>query len=126
MDDGYEAALRLLARASEITAVFAANDQLAIGAMAVAEHAGRAVPSALSVVGTGNVLVLPFLRPALTTVAVPTFVLGQIGARPVLERRARRAGRAVDDRVLPVELVTRGSVARPMEGHGQVMNTPQG
>jgi LacI family transcriptional regulator len=123
MAEGFEGAKRLLARAPEITAVFASNDQMAVGAMAAAEQMGRRIPATLSVVGIGNVPVLPFLRPALTTVAVPTFALGQEGARLVLEGRRGRGAGAAAATVLPLELVARESVARPMDDEQVVPDT---
>lgn len=127
LTEGYEATRRLLARVPDLTAIFAANDQAAIGAVAAAEDLGRPVPATLSVVGIGNVPVLPYLRPALTTVSVPTFSLGQEGARLVFVRGApepRGAARRTDPRrplaavrFLPVELVVRQSVAAPPAVH---------
>ncbi len=109
MAEGFEGGMRLLARAPEITGLFAANDQLAIGAMAAADQMGRSVPASLSVVGIGNVPVLPFLRPALDSVAVPNHEIGQEAARLILERRAARSTAAAV-RFLPFELVVRQSV----------------
>jgi LacI family transcriptional regulator len=110
--EGYEGARRLLSRAPEITAIFASNDQVAAGAMAAACEMGRRIPDTLSLVGIGNVPMAAFLRPALTTVAVPTMLLGQEGARLLLDGRTRRAG-GPPVRFLPVELVVRESVAGP-------------
>jgi LacI family transcriptional regulator len=114
VSEGYEGARRLLSRAPEITAVFASNDQLAAGAMTAAQEMGRSVPESLSLVGVGNVPMAAFLRPALTTVAVPVMQLGQEGARLLLNGRGRRVG-AAPARFLPTELMTRHSVAPPAD-----------
>jgi LacI family transcriptional regulator len=107
--DGHEGARRLLARAPEVTAIFAANDQIAIGAVAAAEEMGRRVPASLSVVGIGNVPVLPYLRPKLATVSVPARTMGEEGAALLLGGRAGRNA-APQVRLLPLELVARESV----------------
>lgn len=112
LSEGYEGARRLLSRAPEITAIFASNDQLAAGAMTAALEMGRSVPETLSLVGIGNVPMAAFLRPALTTVAVPIMQLGQEGARLLLDGRARKAGGSPAG-FLPTEMVVRNSVAPP-------------
>ena len=53
------------------TAIVAASDQMALGALRVAERRGLHVPADLSVVGYDDVLPLEFMRPALTTVRQP-------------------------------------------------------
>lgn len=109
--EGYEGARRLLARAPELTAIFAANDQLAIGAIAAAEALGRAVPSSLSITGIGDIPIMSFLRPSLTTVAVPTRTLGEEAAAFLLRPRPGRGSDGDLVRLLPVSVVVRQSVA---------------
>ena len=64
---GYQAALRLL-RDDSVSAVFAANDQMAAGAMRAAADLGRRVPGDLSVVGYDDSELAAYMIPALTTV----------------------------------------------------------
>lgn len=68
---GREAAAALLADRPGITAVFAANDQLALGTLAAAQDAGRRVPEDLSVVGYNDTPLAAELRTPLTSVRVP-------------------------------------------------------
>ncbi|RFA10350.1 LacI family transcriptional regulator [Subtercola boreus] len=63
---GHLAASRLIARG--VTAIFAGNDQMALGALSAAAGAGVAVPSQLSVVGFDDVPEAAYYQPALTTV----------------------------------------------------------
>ncbi|MDH6454841.1 MULTISPECIES: LacI family DNA-binding transcriptional regulator [unclassified Streptomyces] len=64
---GY-AAGRRLAELSDVTAVFAANDDMAIGALRAFTEAGLSVPGDVSVVGFDDIPAAAFLSPPLTTV----------------------------------------------------------
>ena len=64
---GYELGRRL-AHDPELTAVFAANDEMALGAMRALFEAGRALPGDVSVVGFDDVPFARYLTPPLTTV----------------------------------------------------------
>jgi DNA-binding LacI/PurR family transcriptional regulator len=64
---GYEAG-RVLARIPEATAIFAANDQIALGLLRAMREAGRDVPGDVSVVGFDDIPESPYLSPPLTTV----------------------------------------------------------
>jgi DNA-binding LacI/PurR family transcriptional regulator len=66
-DSGYLAGKRLLA-ASEATAVFCANDQMALGLLRAFHEAGRAVPAEVSVVGFDDTPEAEYFWPPLTTV----------------------------------------------------------
>jgi LacI family transcriptional regulator, repressor for deo operon, udp, cdd, tsx, nupC, and nupG len=70
MESGKAAMQRLLKRDSRPTALFAANDSMAIGAMMEALDSGLAVPGDISIVGFDNIDQSAYVRPALTTVAV--------------------------------------------------------
>ncbi len=63
------------------TAIFAANDLMAMGAIAAACQARIAVPQALSVVGFDDIHLAEFFNPPLTTVAQPKHELGVIAAQ---------------------------------------------
>jgi DNA-binding LacI/PurR family transcriptional regulator len=62
------AAGRMLANMPTVTAVFAANDHLAIGIMKALSEAGRRVPEDLSIVGFDDIPESAYLSPALTTI----------------------------------------------------------
>ncbi|WP_449350301.1 LacI family DNA-binding transcriptional regulator [Streptomyces shaanxiensis] len=64
---GYTAG-RQLAQLSDVTAVFAANDDMAIGALRAFAEAGRSVPGDVSVVGFDDIPAAAYLAPPLTTV----------------------------------------------------------
>ncbi|MEU4191752.1 LacI family DNA-binding transcriptional regulator [Kribbella sp. NPDC026611] len=65
---GYEAGLRLAAD-DEVTAVFVANDDMAIGVLRALAEAGRSVPGEVSVVGFDDIPSAAYLSPPLTTVS---------------------------------------------------------
>lgn len=82
--DGYRAAQALMALADPPTAIFAGNDFMAIGAIYVLQDAGRRVPDDVAVVGCDDREVASLVRPALTTVGLPCYEMGQAAARLLL------------------------------------------
>jgi LacI family transcriptional regulator len=70
MESGRTAMQQLLDAADLPTALFAANDAMAIGAISVALDAGLSIPADISIVGFDNIDQSAFVRPALSTVAV--------------------------------------------------------
>jgi DNA-binding LacI/PurR family transcriptional regulator len=104
------AALRLLDAPERPTAVFCDDDILAGGVYLAARERDLRIPGDVSVVGFDD---LPFARvfePPLTTIAIDPEALGA-GAFEVLMDLME--GRAPESRVLPVELVVRGSTGAP-------------
>jgi LacI family transcriptional regulator len=84
---GGERAMReLLARGGNLTAVFAYNDLMAIGAVAALRRAGLRVPEDISVIGFDDIPQAATTVPAITTVAQPTADLGRVSARLLLDR----------------------------------------
>jgi DNA-binding LacI/PurR family transcriptional regulator len=67
---GYAGAEDLLRKAPDITAIFASNDLIAIGAIQAATGGGRRVPEDLSVIGVTDIQLAAQMRPALTTVSL--------------------------------------------------------
>ncbi|CAB3721955.1 LacI family DNA-binding transcriptional regulator [Trinickia soli] len=80
LESGYEATMGLLHRKPALTAIFATNDLMAIGAMQAAADLGKRVPDDLSVVGLTDIVLAHQFRPALTTVRLPT---AEIAARSI-------------------------------------------
>jgi LacI family transcriptional regulator len=108
VDSGRAAITRLLALDEPPTAVFAASDLMAIGAIAAAREAGVAVPEDLSVVGFDDIQLAPQVQPPLTTVRQDKAGLGRAAGDALLARVAGD-GQAAVETVLPVALVVRGS-----------------
>jgi LacI family transcriptional regulator len=78
-ESGYEAARQIAALEPRPTAVFAANDSMAIGALSGFRDAGLRVPDEMALVGFDDVPIARFLDPPLTTVKVPIAELGRRG-----------------------------------------------
>jgi LacI family transcriptional regulator len=92
----------------DFTALFAANDVLAFGALDALRRAGRRVPDDVSVVGFDDVAEAAEIDPPLTTVVNPAYVLGTRAAEMLFERIDGQAGPA--RRVaLPTDLIVRGT-----------------
>jgi DNA-binding LacI/PurR family transcriptional regulator len=77
VDFGYEVGLKLLARRREYTAVFAGNDQMALGIIHAAHELGLSVPGDLSVVGFDDIPEAKHFTPPLTTVRQDFALLGR-------------------------------------------------
>lgn len=84
-DSGYEAIGKVLAAAERPTAVFAANDSMAIGALSALRDANIRVPEQMALVGFDDIPIARFLDPPLTTVKVPIAELGRRGLQILLE-----------------------------------------
>lgn len=75
-ESGYLLGMQLLKGKNRPTAIVAANDQMAFGAIKAAKELGLAVPEDLAVVGFDNIPLSSYFNPSLTTVEVPMHDLG--------------------------------------------------
>ena len=114
VEGGFEAATRLMNRSRRPTAVFAANDPLALGAMKAALSLGLAIPRDLSIVGFDDVEAAAHTSPPLTTVRVDKTELGRHAARLLSELIDGGPDYAPYKIVVCTELIVRGST-RPMQ-----------
>lgn len=78
-ESGYQAGKKILALKPRPTAVFAANDSMAIGALSAFRDARVRVPADMALVGFDDIPIARFLDPPLTTVKVPIAELGRRG-----------------------------------------------
>jgi LacI family transcriptional regulator len=78
-ESGYEAARAVLEITPRASAVFTANDAMAIGALSSLREAGVRVPDDVALVGFDDVPIARYLAPPLTTVSVPIAELGRSG-----------------------------------------------
>lgn len=89
VDSGYEAARELLALDERPTAIFAANDIMALGAIYAIQKAGLEVPTDVAIVGYDDRDFAAWIRPALTTIRMPSYEMGQAAARLLLQQIAK-------------------------------------
>ncbi len=75
----------LMARYPATTAIFAANDPVAIGAMQAAKEAGRTIPNDLAIIGFDNLTWTETTEPPLTTVYIHKQQMGKLAARRLLD-----------------------------------------
>ena len=83
---GFPVTNELLARKQHFTALFAYNDNSAIGAIWALKAAGLRVPEDVSVVGFDDIPVAQFADPALTTVRQPLVRMGEIAAQTLVQQ----------------------------------------
>jgi LacI family transcriptional regulator len=110
-ESGRRAMASLLALPEPPTAVFAASDMMALGAIRAAAEAGLTVPQDVSVVGFDDIQLADHMNPPLTTLRQDKAGLGAAAGTAVVRLAAGEP--AGEPTVLPVELVERGSSAAP-------------
>ena len=102
-------------RSGEITAVFAANDLMAVGAMEVLFESGIEVPSQVSVVGFDDIHLASFMRPSLTTVRQDGMAMGEVAAERLIKSLKQEdnsiSSKDNSQHLFPVKLVVRDSTS---------------
>ena len=106
--EGYDAMQRIMREAPDITAVFAANDRMAMGAIRAIHDAGWRVPEHFSVVGVDDVQVASFYTPTLTTIRQPFDEIGRLGVELLLNILENKPVQQMQITIQP-ELVVRES-----------------
>jgi LacI family transcriptional regulator len=111
-EGGRDATAKLLATGRPFTALFAANDLMAAGAIRELHAHGLSVPDDVSVVGFDDAPLAQMISPALTTVRQPMQAMAETAVSLLLARVAEGGGKHAR-RVLPTSLVVRDSTAPP-------------
>jgi LacI family transcriptional regulator len=110
---GRDAAHQLLSRRQRPTAVFASNDDMALGVLAAAQRLGLAVPNELSVAGFDDSPTAALVWPPLTTVRQPVAEMARTAVEMLVSVQRPDMASAGDEadlhKVLPHELVVRDS-----------------
>ena len=105
---GYDQMLSLLSREKSFTAVFAAGDTMAFGAMKALRDHGIRVPQDCAVVGFDDIDLSSFCEPALTTIRQPKKMIGKLAFQKLLSLMKNETV-AGGQEILPYELVIRES-----------------
>jgi DNA-binding LacI/PurR family transcriptional regulator len=111
-ESGYRYGL-ILGRRPDVTAIFAANDQMALGAMRALHELGRRIPADVSVVGFDDMAEARSFWPPLTTVRQDFAAVGRLSIQKLL-RKVTGTRRDVNDKTLvPTQLIVRASTGAP-------------
>ena len=95
----------------DVTAVFVANDQMALGVLKALGEAGRAVPGDVSIVGLDGIPGAAFFQPALTTVRLD---FAAVGHRCVARLLAMMRGETAEpEPPIDPQLIVRATAAAP-------------
>src|SRR5258706_9539327 len=106
---GYEACARIRGLRPRPSAVFAANDSMAIGLLYACREAGLRAPEDLAVAGFDDIPIVRFITPSLTSVRVPIAELGTCAAQRLLDVLGGKPAGRPRKVVLPTTLVVRDS-----------------
>ena len=109
------AAMKALLAGNRPTAVFCANDLIAMGALKAALKAGVDVPRELSLIGCDDIEMASVVTPELTTVAIPARELGARAARLLIRQLDGQDVSTRPGKPLPVRLVRRATTAAAPE-----------
>ncbi|MDO4633549.1 MAG: LacI family DNA-binding transcriptional regulator [Eubacteriales bacterium] len=132
-ESGYQMALELICKKTVPTAVFAASDPIAIGAMRAFTEHGYSIPEDISVLGFDDITMAQFSAPPLTTIHAPAEFMGEYAARFItkLAQEEDPRYRTPVRLMLPCKLTVRSSCAAVRaasceDGSDAVQNTPLG
>lgn len=114
-EGGYELTKRLIERHPHVTAIFAANDAMAFGAIRALGELGKRIPEEVSLVGFDDVALAAIVQPPLTTVYQPKYEMGKAAIEILL---SRDAANVPEHRVLGVRLTERQSCRDRCAGEG--------
>lgn len=110
----YEAGLEVMKYFLQLddkpTAILAANDEMAIGAIHTVQDNGLSVPDDISIIGIDNIRMASMVRPRLTTVAQPMYDIGAVAMR-LLTKLMKNEPVEEPKVVLPHEFIERNSIA---------------
>jgi len=104
----YRIVTRLVEENADFSAIFAANDEAAIGTLAALHDHGLCVPKDIAVASIDNIDIAAMIRPALTTVDVPKQRLGQLAIQSLQTQKTFSNDSPVS-MVIPTELIIRDS-----------------
>ena len=108
MDNGYESTLELLAKPDAPTALFALNNQIAMGCMKALKENGLPIPSEMSLIAFDEQPYFELLSPPLTAIKQPMQEIGKVAVQTLFELLE---GKKVNHQMLKPTFIERNSVA---------------
>lgn len=116
---GYQMMQTLLEEETDLpTAVFAASDPIAFGAMRAVQEKGLSIPGDISIVGFNDTEMSAYTTPALTTVYAPAYDMGQHGANLIYAASNLNIDTPLKAKI-PCSLIKRESCGQPKTSAGQ-------
>lgn len=110
---GYYMTIELLEKFPEVTAIFAYNDVIAIGAYMAINQKGLKIPDDISIIGYDDIEMASIISPRLTTVAQPFYDMGKTAAELIIKRIKEDTSSTPQVILLPTKLIIREST-RPL------------
>jgi DNA-binding LacI/PurR family transcriptional regulator len=89
-----------------VTAIFCANDMIAVGVLTICHERGIAIPQRLSIVGFDDIRMASYVIPALTTICQPKVEMGRLATQVLLDLLHNRPGQ---NHLIQPELICRAS-----------------
>lgn len=112
VESGYQMMAAMIRSGRMPTAIFAANDPIAIGAMRALRDHGLRIPEDISILGFNDISMAAFTTPPLTTLHAPSRDMGRFGACIASQSVKMNASTALKIK-LPCRLEKRGTCAAP-------------
>jgi LacI family transcriptional regulator len=122
-EGGYSGFVQMMRRDAPPTAVFCANDVIAIGALDAARKMGLRVPEDVSIIGVDDIPMASWSMISLTTVRQPIGEIGSMAAKLITELVTSGSNRKPSQHILPTSLVQRSTTAPPPSEAGRVVST---
>ncbi|KAA3658328.1 MAG: LacI family transcriptional regulator [Chloroflexi bacterium] len=110
---GYANAQKALAQHPQPTAMFAANNFIAVGVLQAVREAGLRIPEDVSIVAFGDIPESINPEPFFTVATHPTYEMGYQATQILLSRIKEEGATQIQKIVLPIEIIPRGSTASP-------------
>lgn len=108
-ESGYHAMLQLINCAEKPTAIFAANDLMAIGAVRAIKEKGFNVPDDFSIIGFDDIKMTSYISPALSTVRQHSYEMGYTAAT-LLNQKINDHDKMIPSKIFDVEVIIRDSI----------------
>jgi LacI family transcriptional regulator len=121
IDDAEARVLHMLNSNVSFTAIFAANNFMAIGALRALRRSGRKVPDDVAVVCFDEIEVAAEIDPFLTVMAQPAYRMGKLAMQLLLDRMEGKAQSPPQDVILPPRLLVRRSCGALSESEDRLM-----
>nr|WP_059173315.1 LacI family DNA-binding transcriptional regulator [Bacillus sp. FJAT-27445] len=107
-DEGKTGMRDLLSQKPDVTAIFAASDEIAIGAISTAYLLGKKVPEEISIIGYDNIDIASMSVPPLTTIHQPFIEMGEIAGKMLLDMM--ETDQVPDSKIIKHTIIERNSV----------------